>query len=112
VRGARALLVAASSFPGSRPTALAAAEVARKLRRLGDNNMEDIAILLVWKSELAVRLTSINNYRLRRRIRSASPCMIKIGTLMRDTSWLKSVIQVGTQSKVPVAEAPAATFHV
>jgi hypothetical protein len=106
------VVVAASSFRGSRPTALAAAEMARKLRRLGDNNIEDIAILLAWKSELGVRLTSINNHRLRRRIRSASAWTIKVGTLMRRTSWRKSVIQVGTQSRVPVAEAPAAMFHV
>jgi hypothetical protein len=38
------------------PTALAAAAVVRKLRRLRDIKLEDIAILRVWKSELRVRL--------------------------------------------------------
>lgn len=44
------VVVAVSSGTGSTQTALAAAE-ARKVRRAGDNGVEDIAILLVWKSE-------------------------------------------------------------
>jgi hypothetical protein len=93
------VVLAASSFTGNTPVALAAAAVARKLRRLGDNNMEDMVILLARKGELGVRMTSINNYRLRRRMQSACPSMMKVGTSMRDTSRRKSVIQVGTQSK-------------
>src|SRR5512132_1760511 len=51
------LVVAATGcFTGNTPTALAAAAVVRKLRRLRDIKLEDIAILRVWKSELRVRL--------------------------------------------------------
>jgi hypothetical protein len=42
------VVVAASNFPGTRPAAVTAAAVTRKLRRPDDNEFEDIAILLVF----------------------------------------------------------------
>ena len=39
------------------------------------------------------------------RIRSASPCKMRVGTSLREMSLRKSSIHVSTQASVPVAEA-------
>src|SRR5664279_6311210 len=46
------------------------------------------------------------------RIRSASPCMTRVGTSMPVRSLRKSSCHVGTQARQAVAEAPDATFQL
>src|SRR6202040_256862 len=46
------------------------------------------------------------------RMRSASPCITRVGTSMRSRSLRKSSCQVATHAKLAVAEAPAATFQL
>src|SRR5450755_3785683 len=46
------------------------------------------------------------------RIRSASPCMTRVGTSMQVRSLRKSSCHVGTQARQAVAEAPHATFQL
>src|SRR2546422_70600 len=68
---------------------------------LSSTNLTSL-IIFAWRREVASG----------GRMRSASPCRMSVGTSLRGMSLRKSSIHASTQARVPVAEAPAATFQL